>query len=204
MLNIASHPLPEELLEPVTLPSARGNKKRLAPLVLDFQRELEDDDIPTVLAGPGPRPNAPVVRELKESHHRLAQMVARGEDSNAQIALLSGYSETYIARLMNDEMFMSLVDQYGKITELKFRDTVAKMDDVGRDALNELQSRLAEGADQFANRELVEIVDSMINKPRAAAGNASSSSLAVSAPTINISFRTPQAQPDVIDVEILK
>ena len=203
MLQLPSHEVPDDLFEPVLFPSGRGNKKVLSPLAIDFQRELTDDDIDLVIQGPPVKAAGPVVRELKESHHRLAQLIATSNDTNGQIAVLSGYSETYIARLMVDPMFQGLVEQYGKITELKFRDTLEKMDQVGRDAVNELQFRIAETPEQFSNRELVEVIDSLITKPKASAGS-TNLTLANSTPTINISFRTPQAQPDVIDVEIIK
>ena len=205
-LRLASQSVPDELLDHprVVLPVKRSGRKA-SPLTIDFIRELEQADVDALLAPPVVKPMAlaPVVRELKESHHRLAMLMAT-ERSQVQVSLLSGYSEAYIGRLTNDPMFRSLMDQYGKLEEVKFRDTLEKMDSVGRDALNELQLRLAEAPESFSNRELVETVDSMISKPKAAIGAGGGIPNATAAPTINISFRTPKIQPDVIEVEVIK
>jgi hypothetical protein len=182
------------------------------PLEIAIVRELTEQDLKDLLVGPHSvmvatqRPKAVSVSNLKASHHKLAQLVAQGM-ARPSIAMLTGFSTATIARYETDPAFQALVEHYMAVVELEFVDIVAKMRDIGEDALGILKNRIDTAEEQMTNREILEIIDAMITKPMAAQAKMSqgANAPAPASPTINISFKSPEfARSDVIEVEEIK
>lgn len=181
------------------------------PLEIAIVRELTEQDLKDLLVGPHSvmvatqRPKPVSVSNLRASHHKLAQLVAQGM-ARPSIAMLTGFSTATIARYEQDPAFQALVEHYMAVVELEFVDIVAKMKDIGEDALGILKSRIDTAEEQMTNREILEIIDAMITKPMAAqAKMAQSANAPLSVvPNITISFKTPNGlgpAKDVIEVQ---
>lgn len=210
-LNIPSQPLPigleAEFRQDYAIASARGNRKALSSLSIEFVRELTEEDLPE-LRNPSKLATAasPVVKELKSSHHRLAQLLAQGHH-HAEVSLLTGYSEGYISRMLDDSAFKSLMKHYAVVDEIKHTDVVERMRSLGIDAMEELQKRLAEHPEEFSIRETQELMELTLLKPMAIAAERAKGGGGGSgaSPVINISFRAAGVAQvgQVIDGELV-
>jgi hypothetical protein len=168
--------------------SARGGRKPLGSGDLDIQvvRALGPEDLP-LLAAPLPIGSLPpTVQSLRASHHQLAQLVALGM-SDGDAALATGYSLSRVSILKADPTFQQLLEHYSTQRELRFADVLERMKVLGLSTLDELQARLEENPNGFANRELLEMVDLMLVKSRSGPGMATGPG--GQAPvTVNVSF----------------
>jgi hypothetical protein len=110
--------------------------------------------------------NVSVVR-IKARHHRIAQLCATGA-SYVEIGALCGYAPQYISNLATtNPAFQELVAHYTRAAEAEMLDLRAKQARLGEMAVDELTDRLGEQPDLFTVRELLEVVESNANKPRA-------------------------------------
>ena len=186
----ASQPLPTFLLdadpgnegevseEELALAGLSGalalNPRGKEPRVVDFEivRELTPEDLPFVNAprGSGAPPTGESVK-LRSSHHQVAQLVASGR-RQADIALITGYTQSYLSTLSENPAFKALVAHYAGVEELKFTDEMARLKALGVQATEVLQERLAEREDEFTVRELNEIIDLTIVRPNVALAKA--------------------------------
>lgn len=160
---------PGDLLDDVILGSGRGGRR--PPVEVDFEiaRALTPEDLP-ILASNAKALVAPglSVREMRSAHHQLAQLLARGKDLE-EVALISGYSPAYISMLRtSDPAFQDLMGYYEKDRELLFVDVLARMEQLGQLAVEELQSRLALDPAKWSNREVMELAELMAVKARVA------------------------------------
>jgi len=74
-----------------------------------------------MLALQGPRPPQNRPKAMRETHHRLARMVAAGFRTE-EILRLTGFSYTRLHQLRHDPAFVELVSQYrGKVDEAYVR-----------------------------------------------------------------------------------
>lgn len=190
------------------LPSARGNRKGLAELAVEFVRELTPDDLPELLSPSKlPTANVPVVKELKQSHHQLAQLLALKNHSQTEISLITGYSQAYISRILTDPAFQALMAHYAEVREMVYVDVMERMKNLGLDAMEELQKRMAESPESFSIRETQELMELTLVKPMAIAAGANANGNGTkAAPVINISFKAPGIEQSgvVIDAEVVK
>lgn len=102
----------------------------------------------------------PQLKTLRDSHHRLAQLLARGVRPT-DAALLTGYSVGRISVLQEDPAFKELLSQYRESVQDAFADTVYKMKSVTDDSLGILQERLLDNPDSFSNGMLVEVISKL-------------------------------------------
>ena len=148
-----------ELVDEVVLGSARGGQKASLPLTLEISRSLTAADIPTLLA-PAPKGStSPLVKELRSQHHLLAQMIAKGDHDQNEIALLTGYSISRISILKQDPAFAMLVADYSAQRELVFQEVLDRMKGLGIMAAEELQARLEAEPDKWTKGELMQLMD---------------------------------------------
>jgi carbamate kinase len=109
--------------------------------------------------------NVSVVR-VKAAHHRIAQLIATGA-SYIDVALTCGYTPQYISNLATgNPAFQELVSHYTRAAEAEMLDLRAKQARLGELAVDELTDRLAENPEQFAIRDLLDVVEVNGNKPR--------------------------------------
>lgn len=140
-------------------------------ILVEVVRSLTEADLPT-LQNPSPTSTAPVpIQKLRSSHHQLAQLLAQGRP-DPEVALISGYSYGRIATLKADPSFRELLAGYQAIRNQIFVDTLERMKILGLSTLDELQERLETAPEKWTNRELMEMADLMLVKPRTASSGA--------------------------------
>jgi len=101
----------------VTQPTLHRGKLAKAPKVVGVRPLTRED----MLALQEPRPPQNRPKAMRETHHRLARMVAAGFRTE-EILRLSGYSYNRLHQLRHDPAFTELVSQYrGKVDEAYVR-----------------------------------------------------------------------------------
>lgn len=189
-----------ELFDEFVMPQAQGGRKKHVPLQVTT-RELSREDLEALVEGSTPA--EPQVHgtllKIRNQHHQLARHIASGTDM-IEVAHITGYTPAYISVLKADPAFQELLTYYEQQAEAKFVDTVERAASLGIQALEELQERLTEAPESFKHRELMEVAQLGLGiaekKPSQGAAGGSASG----APTINISFVTPEASAAMIDI----
>lgn len=157
---------------------ARGGRRPVEPLAIEVIRALEPDDIQALsgaVAAPAQR-----LLQIRYSHHRLAELIALGEDQ-CHISAITGYSPSYISSLGNDPAFQELIQYYATQREQVFVDALDRLKALGLNSVEEIQRRLADDPAKFTNRELGELAELALVKPGQGRGGAT-----VPGPGINI------------------
>jgi hypothetical protein len=144
-----------EIIKP---PSARGRKP--TPTHASISRELEDADVQKLhnVAFGDLGSRASPLKKLKHSHHNLARLVADGVREE-EISAVTGYSSSYISAIKHDPAFEQLVVYYTEQKGAVYLDVHQRLSTLSLDAVDELQSRLAETPETFQNRELKELAE---------------------------------------------
>ena len=187
------------LLEEISLGSARGGKKPSLPVEIEVIRGLTAEDLPAIRNPPPVAAGVPVVRQLRSAHHQLAQLIAKGEDQ-ATVALVTGYSQSYLSNLKTDPAFAELIEYYRTERELVFIDAMERLRAVGITAIEEMQARLEEAPEKFTKREIMELIELAIVKPtQGRSGGAN----AAPGPAVSLEVKFVQAGPrgPVFDAE---
>lgn len=187
---------------------SRGGRGSKSPQPLDIEivRGLTEADLPMLASPPPVNSVAPTVQALRASHHQLAQLLARGM-SGTEASLITGYSLSRISILQSDPTFTELLANYQANRELVFADTLERMRILGLSTLDELQDRLESDPVRWSNRELMEMAELMLVKPRiatpmgqaSALGGSPTGSHSGSGVTVNVKFVTADAPTLIID-----
>lgn len=155
---------------------SRGGRRPSAELIIEITRSLTEDDLPR-LVSPDPVNSKPVpIQALRASHHQLAQLLAQGRP-DTEVSLITGYSPSRISILKSDPTFKELMSSYQSLREQVFVDTLERMKILGLSTLDELQERLENAPERWSNRELMEMADLMLVKPKLATPLGQSSAL---------------------------
>lgn len=125
------------------------------------ERALGEGDLALLALGVGE--TASLTKVMRESHHQLARLVARGL-KGAEIAAITGFSQCRISVLKGDPAFCELVEHYREVEDSAFADVAGQIAAFGLDVLGELRDRLEASPEQFRNRELLEVFDSMMDR----------------------------------------
>jgi hypothetical protein len=205
--EVEASPTPTTLFAPSealpgdwAIPRAPGRRAQ-EPLSIEFVRVLTPGDLEMLRNPPrGEGGEAPRVATLRHTHHRLAQLLAQGHD-HATVALITGYSQGRISQLCKDPSFAELLTHYASISEAKFIDVLERMKALGLDTLEELQERLDQRPEAFANRELMELAELLIHKPMSVAAGARGTGPAQPPVTLNVKFVAAEGQGLTIDGE---
>lgn len=152
----------DDILRQLVIPDARGNRNRMA-VPIDFQvlRELGEGDIERLLDPEALPRAAQRLKDLRQSHHHLAQVLAQGI-SQEQASLVTGYSPSRISVLKGDPAFAELLEYYQSNQESKFAEVTERKVRLGLSMLDELQERLEEGPEKFTNRELLDGAEQLL------------------------------------------
>lgn len=148
----------QELLQEISLGSARGGQKKAEDLQITVVRALTAEDLPAIQAPPVQGGPLQVVKNLRYSHHRLAELVAKGMDGG-EISLATGYSPAYISNIQRDPAFAELVVYYAQQTKVAFADSLQRLKALGLDATEKLQDKLNDESVEWTKRELMELVE---------------------------------------------
>lgn len=158
--------LSTELIEELDLGSARGGQAGQGRdgLTVELVRALTVEDLPAIQNPPPVAAGLPVVKQLKQAHHRLAELIAQGKPGT-EIALVTGYSQSYISNIQNDPAFAELVQYYSAQKASIFIDAAERLRLLGLDATERLHDKLRDEAEPWSKRELMELIDMALVKP---------------------------------------
>jgi hypothetical protein len=143
----------QDLVNEVMSRDGRGRKPSTVGAVVS--RELTPADIVRLNDAPASVVATPL-KKLKHSHHMLAKLIADGVREE-EISSISGYTVAYISAIKCDPAFSSLVEYYAEQKKEIYIDVHQRLSTLSLDAVDEIQSRLAETPDGFQNRELFEL-----------------------------------------------
>ncbi len=207
-MNQVTHQQPSaeaqsNLLDELVLGSARGGKAGVnrEPLVVSVSRVLTESDLPAISNPPPVGGQVALVKDLRHSHHKMAQLIAEGK-AGTEIHLLTGYSQSYISSIQGDPAFAELVSYYSEQRATIFLDANERLKLLGIDATEKLHDKLNDPSQTWSARELMELVDMALIKPgqiKAAQGG--------SAPGNNLSLEVkfvgaqPAATPVTIEAQ---
>lgn len=148
-----------DLVEEFDLGSARGGLAgaRNAPLAVEVIRPLTETDLPAILSPPLVAAPLPVIKSIRASHHKLAQLIAEGK-AGTEISLVTGYSQPYISTLQGDPAFEELVAYYSAQRTEIFIDAQERLRTLGLDATEKLHENLHDPTKVWSHRELMEVI----------------------------------------------
>lgn len=183
----------EELIGELTIGSARGRKG--APLEVFVLRELDEEDLPAILA---PKPHGattPALQDLREHHHLLARLLAEGK-TQADAAAIMGYSQSRVSILLDDPTFAELLAYYKQQVHENYLGVHERLGLVTGLAVDELRTRLEENPSGFSRKELLDVIETAGDRSVAPSKGVQGGSPApASAPTLIVQFvdsPTPQ------------
>lgn len=174
----------------------QAKPRRGRPLEAQLERELTAEDLLPDTSCQTPdsgldriSAGSSLVSRIRHSHHQIARLMAEGR-KQVEISALLGYSPSWLSSLKTDPAFRELLEFYSAQQTEILADLTERQKAIGLAALEELQDRLDTDPEGFGNRELMELVETNVNKPAARAAGFVGS--ATSLPSINISFVTPE------------
>lgn len=185
---------PGELVTELSLGNAQGGRRQKLPLTIEFVRALTPDDLPAIQNPPEGTAAVPMVRELRSSHHRLAELVAAGR-APEEISIITGYSPGYISGLKGDPAFRELVAYYEFQKREIFADAMERLKALGLDAAEKLHERLNDPEKIWSNKELMELVKMTIAEPEAAKKQAPGPGGSFNTANLNLEVRFVGARP---------
>lgn len=122
-------------------------------------RELEEADIIRLtMQKPEEVGGVASLQRVKQVHHQIAKMVAGGVKSNL-IAAAVGLGPMRVHQLMQDPLFLELVEYYKTQKDELYVATHEKLASLTQMAAEELSARLEEKPDAFSNGELMRLVE---------------------------------------------
>lgn len=168
-----SHSAPQStsgLLSELDLgPGQLARRPHKAPLEIEVIRQLGPADLAAIQNPPESAEGTPVVRQLRHSHHRIAELVAAGRPP-AEISIVTGYAASYISSLRGDPAFNELVAYYEFQKREIFADSIERLKSLGLDAIERLHERLNDPEKVWSNKELMDLVEMSLVAPQQAKG----------------------------------
>jgi hypothetical protein len=139
----------------LAIPASRGRRARSVQHFLD--RELNEEDVMVLIENPERGSETPSIIKLKQSHHKLAQLIAEGVP-DVEASLITGYAQSRISILKSDPAFKELLAHYKGIQKEIFINVHERLSGMSLDALEEIHSRLEEKPEDFSIKQLSELV----------------------------------------------
>jgi hypothetical protein len=146
----------EDLDLNLQIPASRGRRKLHVNHFLD--RELTEEDVIILMEDPPRGSETPSIIKLKQSHHKLAQLLAEGVP-DIEASLITGYAQSRISILKTDPAFKELLAHYKGIQKDIYINVHERLSGMSLDALEEIHSRLEENPEDFSIKELKELVE---------------------------------------------
>lgn len=141
--------------------------RRTTPLRAEITRSLTPEDLAS-LAVPSEEPmGTPALKQIRASHHELARLLARGE-KQANIALVTGFSQTRISILKSDPSFQELLQYYTEMEAQNYEkarvDVAERLHSLGVDTLEVLHERLREDPDSLDGKTLIGLAELSLDR----------------------------------------
>jgi len=173
------------------------------PLIVEIVRGLTEADLPQLERRNEVAQTVSTLQAVRASHHQLAQLMVQGRP-DTEISLITGYSQSRISILRHDPTFQELLHGYSELRQQVFVDTLERMRVLGLSTLDELQDRLEQAPERWTNRELMEMADLMLVKPKIASPMGAGSSLgsagsAASGVNVTVNFVKSDTPPLTIE-----
>jgi hypothetical protein len=125
-------------------------------------RDLGEADLALLAAGDRGT-TAPPLKRITDRHHSLARLIAGGA-SDGEAAATIGFSLSRVSILKQSPAFQDLLALYRKEVDREFATVLEHMAGMSRDALLELRERLEDEPDRFSNRELLDTVNTFVDR----------------------------------------
>jgi hypothetical protein len=152
----------EDYIEELGLGAPRGRSK--TAISMTVLRELNAADLPALAERPAHPTESPGIQNLRQSHHQLAALLARGVEI-AEVSLITGYSPNYISILRGSPAFKDLEAKYVESAELKRAEGIERLRSLGVDAAEELMQRLSEEPEKLTTSQLMDLAKLGIIEP---------------------------------------
>lgn len=124
-------------------------------------RALDGQDLLALANPQGTEP--PPLKKIKETHHRLARLLASGLKP-VEVAAITGFTQSRISILKNDPAFQELLAHYANTVESKWADMHEQLAGVSLDVLHELRDRLHDSPESMSTDQLMKFLDSMLDR----------------------------------------
>lgn len=128
---------------------------------------LTDEDIQAaanhLTSGQSLGVSAPTIKNIRNSHHRLAQLLAGGM-SETNAAHMCGFTPNRVSVLKQSPAFVELLAHYQDQVHGAFKDFTTAAGELSKDFLDELQRRLEESPDSFTPTALLEAVRTLADR----------------------------------------
>lgn len=134
--------------------------------LLDYEvvREMTDEDVERLSAPERQTTNKDVsVKKINARHRAAARAIASGE-SLKDAAISANLTPERVHYLTKMPAFQELVAYYTTERDIIHSDYQAKLAQVGEMALDEIGDRLEHAPEDFKNRELLDIIQSMSDR----------------------------------------
>jgi hypothetical protein len=201
--------LPVELIDDLSLGSARGGARVGAPLAINVERVLTSADIPLLRNPPPLGTKPPSIKHISHQHHKIAQMLASGA-SKTEISLITGFSLSYLSILDDDPSIKELTEAYRTQDNEVRLDAMQRLTDLGLSAVEEMAKRMGdeEGKAKIPMGTLLDIAETALVKPNrgvgggTGGGGAGGANAPQSAPLVQVTFvKSAHSGDDAIDVK---
>lgn len=106
---------------------------------------------------------APEVKNIRLTHHRLAQLLASGMKDN-QAALLCGFTPNRVSILRQSPAFQEILAHYATEVDVKFREWAESAADLSSDFLQHLQQQLDESPEKFTPTVTLEAIRTLADR----------------------------------------
>lgn len=152
----------------LTMPTAflRGRKTAVVG-VFGESGPLDADDVRAAAEHVESGGNLGVVAQdlkaIRNTHHRLAQLLAMGMDET-KAAVLCNYSVTRVSILKNDPAFAELLNYYAGQVEVEWADFVSTAKELSVDFLGHLQQQLDESPEKFTPSLTLEAIKTLADR----------------------------------------
>jgi hypothetical protein len=170
---------------------------------MEVERELTREDLTRL--GDAPKVSVPILQKLRATHHRQAQLLAKGH-SPTEVAAIVGCTVQRLVQLQVDPTFTELVSYYqDQIMSAMIQDSARladKLVDVGEMAVDELRDRLEDDDKRRAMQtgNILKIAEFAMDRTVAPPKTSVNSQAAPAAITIN--FGTPLRVVDKVQPTI--
>lgn len=146
----------------------RGRPKK--PLTAEIERPLNHADLELALTTER-NSKPPELKRITDRHHALARLLAAGT-TEGEAAMILGFDISRVSILKNSPAFQELLALYRSEVDREFATTLDHMAGLSRDALLELRERLEDEPEKFSNRELLSVVNDMVDRADVDGGDA--------------------------------
>lgn len=103
------------------------------------------------------------LKEMRHSHHKVAQLMATGVDETI-VARLCNMSVSYISVLQQDPAFKELIAHYSAEVVDQWADFVGAASDLSMDFLQELAGRLYNEPEKFTVNQINEVLKTLADR----------------------------------------